>query len=537
MTRILAHRLVALCVVFGLIGLHLADSYVSRLPNHDGYYLVAVSDQIPADQVRPGIRPRHTVLVVIDGLRADHALKMDSVRRLREAGQCGLMQVGSVSVSRPVYAVLSTGLEQDRTGARNNDETRPLRVESIWQVARQAGLRVTGTSELEWWKQLFPDGFDSYRIVTRAEDHFTTPESELGDLALFHPIYVDENGHDFGGRSPEYAAAAVRADRELGRLLDRLDLKRDLVIFTADHGHTDRGGHGAGGIAVSQVMTCFGGHGIRPKPPLPSERIWEEVSDNRLIAPALAVLLQLRFPTHLRAGEDSLDSIFSLLDPSVFPADYLENRHLAVQRFRQANQAAVAQWMGVQKPANWSDLYGKLRRWQLIRGLLLLGAFVVFVRVVPRRFRPARPLFFVLWCLGTLALCVLLYNAGRGSLDFNSINTRYTFIKWGGAASVLAGLLSIGVHFQYRSSLAELAVDQVRVCLLLLVLSLAHIVAFGWPIGFPVPDPFLFFVPFLLGTFLTLECILGALLCLRLARKIDTHPAPLPDNAHASSVP
>ena len=53
--------------------------------------------------------------------------------------------MGTLSVSRPVYAVLPTGLEQDRTGVRNNDDTSPCAAESLWQVARRTGLTVTAT--------------------------------------------------------------------------------------------------------------------------------------------------------------------------------------------------------------------------------------------------------------------------------------------------------------------------------------------------------------------------------------------------------
>lgn len=302
---------------------------------------VSVADQVPPQHRAPGLRPRHTVLVVIDGLRADRAIAMQSVRRLRAAGQCLRTSVGALSGSRPVYAVISTGLEQDRTGSRNNDDTSPLQVQSIWQIARHAGLRVTAVSEFPWFRQLFPDGFDSYRLLGRAQDHVTATESELGDLALIHPIYVDENGHDCGGRSPEYAAAALRADQELERLLDRMDLSRDLVVLTADHGHRDRGGHGAGSPDVGQVLTCFSGHGVQRQiqPELDLSR--SELFDSRAIAPALAVLLQLPFPPNLRAGQDPLDSIWTLVDPGVYRAQYLADRRAAVQRFRELNRAAV----------------------------------------------------------------------------------------------------------------------------------------------------------------------------------------------------
>ena len=139
MSRKSAHVLIFLCAVLMLAGDVLSETYVSRLPNHAGYHLVSVEDPLPAALRAPGVRPRHTVLVVIDGLRLDLATTMASVQRLRAEGQCRRTDVGPLSVSRPVYAVMSTGLEQDRTGSRNNDDQSPLAAESIWQVARQAG--------------------------------------------------------------------------------------------------------------------------------------------------------------------------------------------------------------------------------------------------------------------------------------------------------------------------------------------------------------------------------------------------------------
>ena len=102
-------------------GVHRPAAESSRL------LLVGVPDQV-APQVAPTAaeRPRHAVLILLDGLRADHATQMTSVERLRQAGQCRTSDVGPLSVSRPVYAVVSTGLEQDRTGVRINDCSIPF---------------------------------------------------------------------------------------------------------------------------------------------------------------------------------------------------------------------------------------------------------------------------------------------------------------------------------------------------------------------------------------------------------------------------
>lgn len=203
MSRRWAAAAVLFCVVSGLSGYLLAEGYIDRLPNHRGYFLVGVPDQVAPQIAKTAAeRPRHAVLILLDGLRADHAMHMTSVEQLRQAGQCRKSDVGPLSVSRPVYTVVSTGLEQDRTGVRINDCSIPLPIESIFQVAHRAGRRVFGVSELPWVLQLFPDGFDGFEIVARSDDHFRRAESALGDLSLFLPIYIDETAHDFGAASP-----------------------------------------------------------------------------------------------------------------------------------------------------------------------------------------------------------------------------------------------------------------------------------------------------------------------------------------------
>lgn len=512
MSRKSAHVLIFLCAVLMLAGDVLSETYVSRLPNHAGYHLVSVEDALPAALRAPGVRPRHTVLVVIDGLRLDLATTMASVQRLRAEGQCRRTDVGPLSVSRPVYAVMSTGLEQDRTGSRNNDDQSPLAAESIWQVARQAGLRVVGTSELPWFQQLFPSGFDSYQLVQRAQDHFTAAESELGDLALIHPIYVDEAGHDFGGSSPSYAANVARADAELGRLLDRMDLRRDLVVLTADHGHTDRGGHGAGSDEVAQVLTCFGGHGVRRSADIKG-------FESRLVAPTLAVLLQVPFPRNLRAGEDSLDLLWEIADPGVYPAAYLADRRLAIEHFRAVNGEAVGRWLRRAGPGTWSELYSSARDGQLERGLVAATALVVIGALLRRRFWPARPLFFVAWFIAVCLAMAAVYSLLSGSFDLSSINARNQFIKRGALAALPVGALGMLGHFLLWRNPVEMVGDQVRFCLSLFGLNLVHIAAFGWPLGFPLPGQVPIFLPFIGGLFQVSQSLLAMLAVMRLGSR------------------
>jgi hypothetical protein len=102
---------------------------------------------------------------------------------------------------------------------------------------------------------------------------------------------VDAAGHAHGGASPDYRAAAEAADRALGRALAHVDLSQDAIIITADHGHTNRGGHGGVEPEVLTVPLVMAGAGIVPgATPI----------DARLIdlAPTAAALLGIPAPGH-----------------------------------------------------------------------------------------------------------------------------------------------------------------------------------------------------------------------------------------------
>ena len=91
-------------LVLAVVGIQIGERYISRLPQHDGYFLVASEDAVKTRVERP----RRTVVVVADGLGGAYARGMRSAGRLQAAGQCRVTDVGPISVSRPVYAVIST---------------------------------------------------------------------------------------------------------------------------------------------------------------------------------------------------------------------------------------------------------------------------------------------------------------------------------------------------------------------------------------------------------------------------------------------
>jgi hypothetical protein len=497
----------ALSAVAGAV---LGQTYISRLPNHAGYFLVPVEDEIRAP-LPP--RPRHAVFILVDGLRRASAETMASARMLASAGQCRVSDQGGYTVSRPVYALLSTGLEVDRSGARNNDLTAPLGAESVWQVARESGLHVTGSSHLPWFRQLFPAGFDSFRVMD-AHERDVFADADLTDVNLFHPLYVDAAGHEYGGASPEYARAVARADAEIGRLLAKLDLEQDLVVLTADHGHRDEGGHGGGQPEINDVLTCFAGRNVAK---LDGRRRF----DGRVTGPALALLLGLHFPRQMRAGDDGLDALWEIANVD---APYIADRRAAVARFRDQNRSALAGWLG-SEPGTWPRFYEQEAQKQRLRlaaaalgSLLLLGLRLRAQRSLPR----------ALETLGLLAAAATtLYGAHHvalGDFDYTSINGRERFVTRALLASLASAVVSVGAHAAVVRDRERLTADGLTVVGVLLAANLGHIVVYGWPLGFPLPSPAERYAPF----FGAIALVGWAVVTLVLALLRRRAPAPAP---------
>ena len=472
-----------------LIGLFLGARYISRLPDHAGYFLVGVDDEVRAPIPR---RPRHTAVIVVDGLRRDAAETMRVTQRLQQAGQCRTSDQGSYTISRPEYALLSTGLEVDRTGARNNELTAPLAAESVWQVARTSGLRVSGSSHLPWFQQLFPAGFD--RFVVQDDllaDVFADETGALQDLDLFHPLYVDEVGHEHGAASPEYRAAVERVDGEIAGLLARMDLTQDLVVLTADHGHTATGGHGGAAPELKDVLICFAGPGVQ-------RRADRAAFDGRSTAPTLAVLLGLRFPRHMHAGDDDLDVIGEVVSAEPGNAAYLLERRAAVERFRAENGRALESWLGG-PPGTWARLYqresGAQHRRALLVGLMLFIVGVATLRA--RRMRARASAVTLAWLILAVFSIWAVHRAVLGEFDYTVINLRERFLPRAAIIGFGAALVGLGAHLGVVRARERLLGDFLMLVGLVLAANVGHVLVYGWPLGFPLPAPAARYFPFL----------------------------------------
>ena len=109
-------------------------------------------------------------------------------------------------------------------------------------------------------------GDTNWSLTDRAvtDETVTSLQGSAGDVPNFmftYLVQVDENGHMYGGASPEYAAAIERTDTNIGLIMDAVKA-RELatgedwtVIVVTDHGHQPQQGFGHGFQSPDETST------------------------------------------------------------------------------------------------------------------------------------------------------------------------------------------------------------------------------------------------------------------------------------------
>jgi Type I phosphodiesterase / nucleotide pyrophosphatase len=280
---------------------------------------------------------RRVFLVIVDGLRSDKSYELPFLDELRRHGLDLEAQSHYPSWSRPNYVSILTGVPPIASGVRTNYHYTPVLLDSLMDRARAAGLKVATATDYGVLPSLFlrpvaegpgkvaidPRDLEELDIDATAHDPlskqairntaallrtafhdaryapwpggFTEAGSAVVDadyeLVVLLVGAVDVAGHASGAASEEYLEATRIADRALSRVLGKVDLQQDTIVVTADHGHTDRGGHGGLEPEVLTVPLIMAGAGIARD---------AEVFDARLIdiAPTVAALLGIPAPGH-----------------------------------------------------------------------------------------------------------------------------------------------------------------------------------------------------------------------------------------------
>ena len=228
--------------------------FKARLLATAGMLCLFVSGALPAVSEAA----RRVVLVSIDGLRPDVALRADmpALRSLMARGSFTMFAATTdVAVTLPSHVSMLTGVPPSRHGILFNHDPGPGdRAEPAWptlfEIAHRAGL-ATAMSAGKGKFSLFasPGTLDMAFLPPRGG---TASDSAVAETAaawivarpprvLFvHLTGPDLAGHASGWGSPAQLEAAATADRALGRILRALESSdrsdSALVIVSADHG-------------------------------------------------------------------------------------------------------------------------------------------------------------------------------------------------------------------------------------------------------------------------------------------------------------
>ncbi len=280
---------------------------------------------------------RRVYLVIVDGLRADRSYELPYLDELRRRGVDLEVSSHYPTWSRPNYVSILTGVPPSASGVRTNHHYTPVMLDSLMDRARASGLRVATATDYDVLPRLFlrrrsdihkpPAEIEPIEIdiddpeegeVSHADPALRDPGADLvspfddaryapwpggfaeagdalvaGDAELVVLLVgaVDLAGHGHGAASPQYREAALAADHALALALAKIDLTQDTVVVTADHGHTNRGGHGGIEPEVVTVPLVLAGAGVTPG---------ATIYDGRLIdvSPTVAALLGIPAPGH-----------------------------------------------------------------------------------------------------------------------------------------------------------------------------------------------------------------------------------------------
>jgi hypothetical protein len=187
--------------------------------------------------------------------------------------------VGHTTISNPSWTAILTGEWGEKTGVINNVftpwtydkfptvfnqlETLDSNIDTMaiadWNVI--SGIAGAGSAPVD--DNVFIAQIEGDTLWAETDDAVgdaTVDAIEAADPPNFLFSYfvgVDENGHMFGGASPEYKAAIQNVDENLGEILQAIETSGEewTIIMVTDHGHQPQKGFGHGFQSPDETAT------------------------------------------------------------------------------------------------------------------------------------------------------------------------------------------------------------------------------------------------------------------------------------------
>ncbi|XP_021913441.1 GPI ethanolamine phosphate transferase 1-like isoform X2 [Zootermopsis nevadensis] len=283
-------------------------------------FLVSVFDIYFKSPIVHGMTPqsspleppaRRLVLMVADGLRADFFFEADDLKNKRNAphlrsiieerGVWGVSHTRVPTESRPGHVALIAGLYEDPSAVAKGWKENPVEFDSVFNESRYTwswgspdilpmfakgasgnhvyidtyepevedfGGRLS-TSRLDTWVFRKVEEFLNYAKTDAALN-----EKLHQDRIVFflHLLGLDTAGHTHKPHSVEYKENIKIVDAGIKKIEEIIEEfyhydKKTAYVFTADHGMTDWGSHGAGDRSETETPLVAWGAGVRePRP-------------------------------------------------------------------------------------------------------------------------------------------------------------------------------------------------------------------------------------------------------------------------------
>jgi predicted AlkP superfamily pyrophosphatase or phosphodiesterase len=245
----------------------------------------AVAMAAPAKPQRPIPAVEHVVLISIDGLRPDLALRanMPVLRRMLSEGSYTFWaKTTEVSVTLPSHTSMVTGVTPEKHGVTWNDDLAPGRkiypkYPTVMEMASRAGyvtamvagkskfvtLAKPGTLTYSFMPDREPGIVPNAVVLRHVQDVI---QANKPDLLFIHFADVDSAGHESGWGSPQQIAAVEKTDAALGGVFNALEranmLQSTVVILSADHGGAGLN-HGPDDTRSRHIPWIIVGPGVR----------------------------------------------------------------------------------------------------------------------------------------------------------------------------------------------------------------------------------------------------------------------------------
>ncbi|KAK6726245.1 hypothetical protein RB195_004519 [Necator americanus] len=257
----------------------------------DIYYTSPIVTGVPAHEITTQQAPaKRLVVITADGLRLDAFSKnpdkspfLHSIIRERK-GMSGTSRTHVPTESRPGHVAIFAGFTEDVSAVARGWKHNPVPFDSVFNRSKQAFM--WGSPDIVKLFDSSPQvhlfmydendedfaSNDAYKLDDWVFDHVEAffdeakNNSELSqnisaDRSVFflHLLGLDTNGHGNKPYSKEYTDNIAVVDRGIERMHrvfeEFFNDQSTAWIFTADHGMTDWGSHGAG--SDEEVLTPF----------------------------------------------------------------------------------------------------------------------------------------------------------------------------------------------------------------------------------------------------------------------------------------